>query len=1118
MFTKFFIHRPIFAAVISIVITIAGAVAGVVLPVAQYPDIVPPTVTVEANYPGASPADIAKYVATPIEKEVNGVEDMIYMSSNSSSDGKMTLTVSFEVGTDLDMATVLVQNRVNIAVPKLPEEVRRQGIKVKKKSTNMVLIINLISPKGEYGPLELSNYATVRLKDELARIPGVGEATVMDSREFSMRVWLDPRLMSERDLTPKDVVNAIQGQNSQIAAGKIGQEPAPLGQELELLINTRGRLSDVEEFENIVLRSDEEGRLIYLKDVARIELGSFSYSMETQLDGKPASTIGIYQLPGANALQVAEGVRAKMKELDERLRLSSRGLEYKIVYDTTKFVEASIAEVYETLWIAIALVFLTVYVFLQDIRSTLVPAITIPVSLIGTFAMMAALGFSVNTLTLFGLVLVIGIVVDDAIVVVENTMRLIDTEGLPAKKAAEKAMEEVTGPVIATTLVLMAVFIPTAFMPGITGQLYRQFALTIAGATLISSICALTLSPAMCGILLRPTPQRQGPFFRAFNWGFKHTTNTYMATVSRLLRVSLLVIVMWGAIIGVTLFGLMKLPTGFIPDEDQGYLFVGMQLPGASSLQRTQEVLTRVTKACEEKPGVAHVIGLNGYSMLDSTASGNMATAIVVLEPWEDRQTALTSLRAIFAELDQEFSDIPEANGFVYIPPAITGLGQAGGFTLQVLDQEDVGLIALGQVAGDVIQEARNDPTFAGASTSYDASQRQLKIEIDVTKAEKLNVTREDVKGVIEGYLGSYYVNDFNKFGNIFKVVIQAGEDYRDRTEDILELKVRNAKGQMVPLRSIVQIDEVIGPQVVRHFNIYPSAQINGQAAPAFSSGQAMSRLEAISKNAMPDGFGYAWSDMSFQEKRASGGQAAFIFALSVVFVYLVLAAQYESWSAPLAIVLSVPLAVAGAIAATAIRSLDVNVYTQIGLILLIGLAGKNAILIVEFAREARHRGKSIIDAAEEASRLRFRPLLMTAFAFILGVVPLVIASGAGAASRQALGTVVFGGMLAATFLGVFFVPSLFLIIQTLSEWLMGKRGKTPTASVQEPTPRVSPAVEKRTPQTSGLTPPPPDISASEVDNLFPPIDNDAGVADERKDSSKSDEDDDDGLQVSDLL
>ncbi|GBC59224.1 transporter [Desulfonema ishimotonii] len=1045
MFSRFFIYRPIFATVISIVIVITGLVTLGALPVEQYPDISPPTVQVSAFYPGANASVLAETVAAPIEQEVNGVEGMLYMSSTCANDGSYALTVTFEVGTDMDMASVLVQNRVATAEPKLPEEVKRTGVTTKKKSTSIVLMIALTSPDDTYDDLYLSNFATLRLRDEMARIKGVGDVFTFGVGDYSMRIWLDPNKLKARRITTNDVIQAIREQNVQVAAGQIGQPPVPAGQDFQYVINTLGRLEDIEQFENIIVKTTDGNRITRVRDVATVELGAKTYGMAGLLNGKPTALLGIYQLPGANAIELAENIRAKMAELKQAF---PQGLEYEIPFDTTQFVQASIDEVMETLFIAVFLVFITIFVFLQDWRASLVPGVAIPVSLIGTFAAMGALGFSLNMLTLFGIVLAIGIVVDDAIVVVENTARNIDEFHMEAKEATVKAMEEVAGPVIATTLVLLAVFVPTAFLGGIVGQMYRQFALTISAATVFSSINALTMSPALCGMLLRPARENKNAFFRGFEWGFDKSKNGYERIVGKAIRMTLIMMVVFGGLAGASWFGFTSLPAGFLPQEDQGYAMASIQLPDAAAFERTVNVVREVEKKVREIEGVQDVISVPGYSVMDSAQASNAGVLWIVYAPFEKRKTPELSQQAIVKQVWGVLARVQEANAFAIIPPAIPGLGVGGGFQMMLQDRGAIGLAALEQMAEEMGQDANGQAALTGVYTTFRANVPQLFAEVDRVKAKSLNVLLSEIFSTLQAYLGSSYVNDFNKFGRTYQVNIQADARYRLEADAIKDLEVRNSRGEMVPLGTLVGVDEVLGPQIINRYNLYPSAAINGNAAPGYSSGQALELMEQMAGAKLPTTMGFEWTGMSFQEKAA--GNPAIIFALAIIFVYLVLCAQYESWSVPLCIILSVPLGLLGTVAAVAMRSMDVNIYTQIGVVLLIALASKNAILIVEFAREKRQSGMGIIEAAGEAARLRFRPILMTSFSFVLGTFPLVVAQGAGAASRQTLGTAVFGGMVAATFLTVLFVPVFYVVIQRFSEWLRPEKSGAEAARQEE--------------------------------------------------------------------
>ena len=1030
MFSHFFIRRPIFAAVMSIFIIILGGVGLGFLPVARYPDIAPPTIDVTANYPGATAETIAETVATPIEQEVNGVDNMLYLTSTSSSDGTMNLTVTFKSGADLDMSNVLVQNRVAIAEPKLPEEVRRLGVTVKKKSPDILVMVNLRSSKPSMDEAFLNNYATIRVRDEITRIDGVGEVTVFGA-QYGMRVWMDPTRLRARGMTTNDIVAAIREQNVQVAAGEIGEPPAPAGQAFELTVATTGRLSDVKQFEDMVVKVGEGGSVVYLKDVATVQLGSQAYNLVSQLDGEPTSTFAVYQIPGTNAVAIVDNVRAKLEELSKSF---PEGMDYVVSYDATDVIRASLSEVVVTLFITLALVVFTVYVFLQDVRATIIPAVTIPVALIGTFAILALLGFSLNILTLFGLVLVIGIVVDDAIVVVENCSRLLD-EGKSAKEAAKQSMIEVSGPVVATTLVLLAVFVPTVFMGGITGELFRQFAVTISIATVFSSVNALTLSPALCAILLRRRPEKPAVPFRMFNAMLEWTTRVYGAIVNGAIRLAPLGIAVFVALVALAGWAFMKIPTGFVPQEDEGYFIVNVQLPDAASLERTLAVTARVNDIIEKVPGVDKVVMINGYSFIDSSRSPNASGALVTLTPWDERPSAELSLGGIVRQVNAQLSEIQEALVFAFAPPSLPGVGIASGFTMQLQDRGGVGLEMLAEFANELSATGNAQSGITDMFTTFRANVPQLFLDIDREQVKNMGIPLQSVFDTLAAYLGSVYVNDFTFFGRIYQVRAQAEAQYRTKPADIEALDLRNPAGQMVPLGTVMSVKESFGPQTVTHFNIYPAARINGQAAEGYSSGDAMAMVEQMAKATLPPSIGAAWTDVSFQEKAAQGA-ASVIFLFSIIMVYLVLAAQYESWSVPLAVVLAVPTALLGAVAGVFARNFDNNVYTQIGIVLLIGLSAKTAILIVEFAKVQREEGRSIFDAALDAARLRFRAVLMTAFSFILGVIPLLIATGAGAASRQVLGTVVFAGMMVATVVGVIAVPMLYYVIQSLSERL----------------------------------------------------------------------------------
>ncbi|MCB1229730.1 MAG: multidrug efflux RND transporter permease subunit [Verrucomicrobiae bacterium] len=1042
MFSIFFIRRPVFAAVISIVIVVVGLVALKALPVARYPEIAPPTVKISAVYPGANARTVADTVATPIEQEVNGVEGMIYMSSVSSNDGSMNLTVTFEPGTDLDTANVLTQNRVAVAEARLPEDVKRTGVTVKKQSTDVVMYIGFSSPGGTYDDQYLSNYVNLRVKDELARIDGVGEVQVFGAGQFSMRVWLDPEKLETYQISASDVVNAIRQQNVQVAGGRIGGAPALEGIAYEYTVNVEGRLSESIDFEDIVVKTGETGALVRVRDVARVELGSDSYSISSQLNGKDSATVAIYQIPGSNIIDVAAGINQRLAELAQTF---PDDLEFTIVYDNTDIIRASIKNVVITLISALILVILTVYIFLQNFRATIIPSVTIPVALIGTFAVLLAMGYSLNQLTLFGLVLVIGIVVDDAIVVVENTTRWIE-EGLSPREAAEKAMLEVSGPVIATTLVLLAVFVPTLAMGGITGTLFKQFAVTISIATVFSSINALTLSPALSALLLRKQKEPKG-LFRAFNLTLEKTTNAYLGVTRLAIRRAVLSVILFAGMAAAAVWGLGQLPTGFVPQEDEGYCMVNVQLPDGSSMQRTQAVLKDINHLVSQVEGTGNFLTIAGYSIIDGAASANTGFLVVTFKPWSERSSKEQHQTALVNKLNRMLYGYRDAVAFAFPMPSLPGVGASGGFTFMLQDRGGVGFGPLQEMAGEIIQDGNAQAGLERLNTTFRSSVPQLFVDIDREQVFRSGTSLSSVFDTLQSNLGSVYVNDFTLFGRIFKVTAQADAKFRDEPEAIRRLQVRNQAGQMVPIGSIASVDSDYGPQTVTRFNLYPSVKILGNAAPGYSSGEALDIMEDMAADKLPDSMGFSWSELSYQEKLAAGGTSA-IFIFAILMVYLVLAAQYESWSIPVSVVLSVPTAIFGAMAAIWLRHMDNNVYTQIGIVLLIGLSTKSAILIVEFAKVLREEGKSTLDAAIEATRLRFRAVLMTAFSFILGVIPLLIASGAGAESQKVIGTSVFGGMIAATVLSLAAVPMLYYVVQRLVE---GKQGKaTESASTAE--------------------------------------------------------------------
>jgi HAE1 family hydrophobic/amphiphilic exporter-1 len=1057
-FTHFFVDRPIFAAVLSIIIVLVGYISYLSLPVAQYPQIAPPTIVVRASYPGANAETVAATVAAPLEQEITGVENMLYMSSYATGDGSMALTITFALGTDLDLANVLVQNRVAVALPRLPEEVRALGVTTRKSSPDLMMVVHMLSPDERYDQLYISNYAFLRVRDQLLRLSGVGDITVLGAREYSLRVWLDPNKLATYALTTIDIVQALREQNVQVAGGALGAPPSPDGSAFQLTVQTQGRFDDVRQFRNIIVKASD-GRLVRLQDVARVELGARDYVTNSYLNGKQAVALGIFQRPGTNALQTSDEIIAKMKELKREF---PAGLDYTIVYNPTEFIAASVHEVYRTLLEAVALVIIVVLVFLQSWRTAIIPIIAIPVSLIGTFALMAAFGFSLNNLTLFGLVLAIGIVVDDAIVVVENVERNIAL-GLSPRDAAHRTMDEVGTAVVAIALVLSAVFIPTAFIPGVSGQFYQQFALTIAASTIISAFNSLTLSPALCALLLKPHAAGHRPkFFLArfgstlahgFNRGFDRTSNLYSRGVKGLVAHKIPLLGMLAVYVGLaygTLVIIQRVPTGFIPAQDQGYLITVVQLPDGASLSRTDEVVRRASQILLETPGVANAVAISGLSGATFTNATNAAVLFAPLKPFEERLAHGLTAGAVRGQLLGRLQAIREAFIIVIPPPPVRGLGTAGGFKMQVQDRGGVGLDRLLAASRDLIARANQDPNLARVFTTFGANTPQIYLEIDRTKARMLDVPIANIFNTLQVNLGGAYVNDFNVFGRVYQVRAQAEQASRAEREDILRLKVRSSSGALVPLGSLVRIRDTAGPDLVQRYNMYTSIPVQGDTAPGVSSTSALLAMERLAES-LPPGIGFEWTDLAYQE-RTVGNTAIYIFGLSVLFVFLVLAAQYESWALPLAIILIVPMSVLAAMIGVMLRGQDNNILTQVGLVVLIGLAAKNAILIVEFAKQAEEEGKGPVEAVVEACRLRLRPILMTAFAFILGVVPLVIATGPGAEMRQALGTAVFAGMLGVTVFGLFLTPVFYVVIRTIVLWLHRSRG----ASI--PAPATAPA------------------------------------------------------------
>ena len=1185
MISHFFIDRPIFAAVLSIVITLAGGVAVFTLPVAQYPDITPPTVQVTAIYPGANARTVLDTVAAPIEQQVSGVENMLYMSSLCTNDGTYTLTVTFRLGTNSDMAQVLVQNRVSLAMPSVPPLVQREGVNVKKMSPNTLMIVNLYSPDGRYDNIFLSNYATIQIKDELGRLPGIGNVGYMGERDYSMRAWLDPQKLASLSLSADDVVGAISEQNLQVAAGQIGQQPVPPGQQFQLTINTLGRLTDPEQFGNIILKIGQQGltssgtliggpalgggpaisgvsnipgmsgtagqggvaggsgmsggigmfgqyalqgryastsqrmtaqttsggpslaqnsgsstsvsgnnpltgssantpqmlggasasggastaappglsamnapqpqgsggggssgpgsgttaSVVRLKDVARIELGSQQYDQSCTLEGQPSVALSLYQLPGSNALQTAKGVYAKMRELKNRF---PDGLDYKIVYDTTPFISESIAEVFKTLRDAIILVAIVVLVFLQNWRAALIPLIAVPVAIVGTFAVMAALGFSLNNLSLFGLVLAIGIVVDDAIVVVENVERWLQ-EGMPPREAARKAMDEVTSPVIAVALVLVAVFVPCAFISGITGQFFRQFAVTIATSTVISAFNSLTLSPALAALILKPHGAARDPltwlldvtlgwFFKLFNKTFSISTAIYTQLVAGFLRIGVVVLAVYGGLLVLTYVEFQRVPTGFVPEQDKGYLLVNVQLPDSASVECTQQAMARIEQIARDTPGVAHTVGIAGQSLLLAANAPNLGSMYVMLAEFPERH-GLTADDVATDLRDRYRREVRDATVSIFGAPPIDGLGTTGGFKMIVEDRANLGLERLQSVADEIVFDGNRTPGLEGLFNSSRANTPWLYLNIDRTKCMTVGVSVSDVFDTLQVYFGSYYVNLFNEFGRSWQVNVMADAPFRDRVAEILLLKVRNVRGQMVPLGTLLTVDDSSGPVALMRYNMYSATAVTGNVVPGTSSGQAIKLMQGIAAKQLPPQMAYDWTELTYMQQQA-GNTAAFVFALAVVFVFLVLAAQYESWKLPLAVILVVPMCLLCSAVGVDIMRLDINIFTQIGFVVLVGLASKNAILIVEFAKQQQEAGVDRRQAVLEASRLRLRPILMTSFAFILGVLPLVVATGAGAEMRRTLGIAVFSGMVGVTLFGLFLTPVFYFVLQAFGK------------------------------------------------------------------------------------
>ena len=1031
MFSKFFINRPIFATVLSIVVIIAGLMAIRGLPIEEYPEVTPPQVSVEATYAGANAETISKTVAAPLEQQINGVEDMIYMSSTASSSGSLTINVYFKIGTDPDQATINVNNRVQAALNKLPSEVQAQGVTVTKQSSTILQVVSLISPNNSYDEIYMANYALINVIDELKRVEGVGNASLFGNQNYSMRVWMKPDQLAKYNLTSSDVINAISEENSQFATGRFNQSPTKTSQAYTYTVTTQGRFDKVDEFENIILKSNKDGSTLRLKDVARLELGAESYDVTSTLNGQTMVPIGIYLQSGANALDTAKKVKATMERVQKSF---PENMVYKIPYDTTTFIDISVNEVIKTFIEALLLVIAIVYLFLQNMRATIIPVLAIPVSIIGTFAGMYALGYSINLLTLFGLVLAIGIVVDDAIIVIENVERILHSEkDISVKDATIKAMQEVTGPVVAIVLVLCAVFIPVSFMGGFTGQMYQQFAITIVISVVISGMVALTLTPALCAIFLSKKEPKPFWFVRKFNEFFDASTNWFTSGVSLVVRHGVISIIVFAALMGMTYTLFQKVPSALVPMEDKGYLISVTALPPASALNRTVAVSSEVSNITKNMAGIEYNIAISGFDLLSGSAKTNAATNFLILKDWSERKTPDQHSEALSGALNGAFFGIPDATTFALNPPPIMGLSISGGFEMYLQDRTGGSLQELGNIANKIVEKASQRPELMMVRNSLNMNIPQYKVTLDREKAKAMGVSISDAFKTLQSTFGAYYVNDFNLFGRTYQVNVQSEADFREKPEDMKNVFVKSSSGKLIPLSSLVSYERSVGADVLERFNVFTAAKIEGEPAPGYTSGDALKAIEEVVKEVAPEGYATGWAGTSFQEKEMSGsGSQAFIFG--IVFIFLILAAQYERWLMPLAVVTAVPFAVFGAIMAVYLRGLSNDIYFQIGLLVLIGLSAKNAILIVEFAMQAQERGKSIFDATLEAARLRFRPIVMTSLAFTIGVLPLALSSGAGAGSRHAIGTGVIGGMIAATTIAIFFIPLFYNWLAQLNE------------------------------------------------------------------------------------